>query len=377
MQVPLLDLKAQYATIRQEIEGPVLELIASQKFILGKVVEDFEADAARYCAVPHALGVSSGTDALLLALMALDIRPGDEVITSSYSFFATAGCIHRVGARPIFVDIDPATYNLEPAGVRSAITARTRALIPVHLFGQCASMQHLLEISEARGIPIVEDAAQAIGAEYCGRRAGGMGRIGCFSFFPSKNLGAFGDAGMVTTNDPALADRMKILRAHGAQPKYYHRVVGGNFRLDALQALVLHIKLRHLDDWTSGRQRVAGRYGELFRRSGLVGCGHVRLPEAREGRHIFNQFILRVQRRDALKSHLTAQGIGTEIYYPVPLHLQECFRYLGYAEGAFPESEAAARETLAIPTYAELTVEQQEHVVDAIRKFYASGSPTP
>jgi dTDP-4-amino-4,6-dideoxygalactose transaminase len=325
--------------------------------------------------VTFAIGVSSGTDALLVALMALDVGPGDEVITTPYSFFATAGAVARLGARPVFVDIDPATCNLRPDRVEAAVTDRTKAVLPVHLYGQCADMAPILDVAARRRLRVIEDAAQAIGAEYRdGRRAGAMGDLGCLSFFPSKNLGALGDAGMVLARDPDLAERVRILRVHGSKPKYYHKWIGGNFRMDTIQAAVLGVKLDHLDPWTRGRQENAKRYVTLFRESGLLEKPGIRLPEiAYPGvphGHIFNQFIIRVPERDRLRDHLAKNGIGHEVYYPVSFHLQECFRYLGRREGDFPESERAARETLALPIYPELSPQQQEAVVDAIRGFY-------
>lgn len=368
MAVPLLELKAQYESIRAEVEAAVLDVLASQHFILGPVVERFEAEVAAYCGVPFALGVSSGTDALLLALMALGIGPGDEVITSPFSFFATAGCVHRVGARPVFADIDPGTFNLDPAAVEAALTPRTKAILPVHLFGQCADMDPILEIAQRRGLAVIEDAAQAIGSEYRGRRAGSMGDVGCFSFFPSKNLGGAGDGGLVTARDPELAERMRRLRNHGAKPKYFHGLVGGNFRLDAIQAAVLSVKLPHLDAWTAGRQRNAAAYRELL--AGEAAAGRVILPvEAPGRRHIWNQFTIRVPgegRRDALMKHLHDRDIGTEVYYPRPLHMQECFAYLGCREGENPEAERASAEVLSIPIHPELAVAQIEEVAEAI-----------
>lgn len=364
--VPLLDLKAQYGVLRDEIRAAMDRVIESQHFILGPEVEALEHEVAAYSQCRHGIGVSSGTDALLVALMAIDLRPGDEVITTPYTFFATAGSIARLGGRPVFVDIDPRTYNLDPAGIEAAITPRTRAIMPVHLFGQMADMDPIMAIAERHGLMVVEDAAQAIGAEYKGRRAGSIGHLGCFSFFPSKNLGGFGDGGMVTTNDAGLADRVKLLRGHGAKPKYYHRMVGGNFRLDALQAAVLRVKLKYLDEWTAGRQRNAATYRQLFAEAGA----QVGLPaDAGHGRHIYNQFVIRSDRRDALMAHLKAQQVGTEIYYPVPMHLQECFAELGHRAGDFPISEAAAQETLALPIYPELTPEQLRAVVDAVQEF--------
>lgn len=353
MKVPLLDLTAQYAAIRDEVRRAMDEVCDSQQFILGPQVERLERAVAGYCQCAHGIGVSSGTDALLVALMALDINAGDEVITTPYTFFATAGAIARLGARPVFVDIEPDTYNINAALIERAITPRTKAIVPVHLFGQCAEMDAILKF----GLPVIEDAAQAIGAEYKGRRASSMGLMGCLSFFPTKNLGGFGDAGMVVTNDAGLAERVRVLRVHGMQPKYYHRLIGGNFRLDALQAAVLNVKLKYLDEWTRRRQANAAFYNARLR-------GPVAVHP-----HIYNQYVIRSKQRDRLRAHLTAAGIGTEIYYPVPLHLQECFAYLGYRQGDFPEAEAAARETLALPVYPELTREQLEYVVEAVRGF--------
>ncbi|MGH9312282.1 MAG: DegT/DnrJ/EryC1/StrS family aminotransferase, partial [Vicinamibacterales bacterium] len=319
--------------------------------------------------VGHAIGVSSGTDALLAALMALDIGPGDEVVTPTYSFFATAGCVARVGATPRLVDIDPVTFNADPASIERALTERTRAILPVHLFGLCADMDPILDLARSRGIAVIEDAAQAIGARLGDRQAGATGTLGCFSFFPSKNLGALGDGGLVTTNDEALAARVRLVRNHGAEPKYFHKVVGGNFRLDAIQAAVLRVKLPHLTRWTEGRRRNAGRYRALFGEAGLDGI--VGLPVEPPGRHhIYNQFVIRAPRRDALRAHLDAAGVGTEIYYPVPFHLQECFATLGGRRGEFPHAERAANETLALPIYGELTDAQQRCVVDAVKAFY-------
>jgi dTDP-4-amino-4,6-dideoxygalactose transaminase len=369
VNVPLLDLPAQYRTIKDEIDAAVAEVFATQAFILGPKVKECEEAIARYCRCAHAVGVSSGSDALLIALMAETIGPGAEVVTSPYSFFATAGSIARVGARPVFADIDPATFNLDPAQVAARLTPRTRAIIPVHLYGQMAGMDPILEIANRQRLVVIEDAAQAIGAEDKGRRAGSLGHYGCFSFFPSKNLGGAGDGGMVTTNDPARAGSLTILRNHGMDPKYYHRVIGGNFRLDALQAAVVTVKLRHLDRWTADRQANARRYAALFQQAGLTGPDRVRLPAATTERHIFNQYVIRAPRRDALKAFLAARGVGTEVYYPVPLHLQTCFAAYGYRPGAFPESEKAAAETLALPIYPELTDAQAEYVVQCIAEF--------
>jgi dTDP-4-amino-4,6-dideoxygalactose transaminase len=372
MKVPLLDLRAQYATLREATLAAVARVFESQGFVLGREVSALEEEIALYSRVRHAVGCANGSDALLLALMALDVRAGDEVITTPYSFFATAGSIARLGARPVFVDIEPRTYNLNVEQIESAITERTRAVMPVHLYGQCADMNAVHRVADRRGIPIVEDAAQAIGAEDYGFRAGSMGRIGCFSFYPTKNLGGAGDGGMLTTNDDALAARLRSLRVHGETAKYHHKEIGFNSRLDALQAAVLRVKLPHLDGWSSARVSHAARYRGMFADAGLL--EEVELPTEREGgRHIYNQYVVRVRgggRRDALVEHLRASGVGTEIYYPVPLHLQECFRYLGYREGDFPESERAARETLALPVYPELNEEQQQYVVDSVREFF-------
>ena len=363
--VPLLDLAAQYAPIREDILAAIARVCDSQQFILGPEVDALERELSAYLGVAHAVAVSSGTAALLVALMALGVGRGDEVITSTFSFFATAGCVARLGATPRLVDIDPDTYNLDPAGVRAALSPRTKAIIPVHLYGLCADMDPILALAREHGVPVVEDAAQAIGATYNGRRAGGIGIAGCFSFFPSKNLGAFGDAGLVTTNDAALAREVRLLRNHGAEPKYFHKRIGGNFRLDALQAAVLRVKLPHLADWTSGRRGNAARYRRLFADAGLQ--HRVTLPmEPPDRLHIFHQYVVRVPRRDAVRARLTEHGIGTEIYYPVPFHLQECFAGLGHARGDFPHAEAAAESTIALPIYAELTEPQQSAVVAAI-----------
>jgi dTDP-4-amino-4,6-dideoxygalactose transaminase len=369
MNVPLLDLKRQYESIRGEIDAAVAAVFASQQFILGPAVESCERAVAAYCGCRHAIGVSSGTDALLVCLMAEGIGPGDEVITSPFTFFATGGSIARVGAKPVFADIDPATFNLDPRGVEARITPRTRALMPVHLYGQAADMDPLLGLAARHNLVVIEDAAQAIGTSYRGRAAGSLGHYGCFSFFPSKNLGGAGDGGMVTTHDDERAERVRRLRNHGMSPKYYHAVVGGNFRLDALQAAVVGAKLPHLDGWAEGRRRNAEAYRRRLEAAGLAG-GPVRLPPVVFERHVFNQFVVRAQRRDGLAAHLKAAGIGHEIYYPVPLHLQECFRHLGHRPGDFPESEKAAAEVLALPIYPELSGEQLAAVVDAIASFH-------
>lgn len=369
MRVPLLDLKAQYAAIRDELHAAVERVMSSQQFILGPDVSKLEDEIAHYSQTGYAIGCASGSDALLLALMALGVHAGDEVITTPYSFFATASSITRLGVRPVFVDIEPRTYNIAPDKIEEAITPHTRAIMPVHLFGQCADMGAVTKIGERYGIPVVEDAAQSIGAEDCGRRAGSIGAIGCFSFYPSKNLGGAGDGGMLTTDDDALAERLQILRVHGSKISYYHSMIGINSRLDSIQAAVLRVKLRYLDSWLDARWKNAQRYNRLFENAGLT--DRVILPSARSGgRHTFNQYIIRVgQHRDALAQHLKENNIGTNIYHPVPLHMQECFRYLGYKEGDFPGAEAAARETLALPIYPELSIEQQQHVVAAIHSF--------
>ena len=366
--VPLLDLHAQYAPLRQAILDAVTRVCDSQRFIGGPEVEGLERELCEHLDVPHAIGLSSGTDAVLAALMALDIGPGDEVITPTYSFFATAGCVVRVGAKPVLVDIEPGTFNIDVDQTVAAITPRSKAIIPVHLFGQAAELAPLVEVAQPRGIAVIEDAAQAIGASYLDRPVGTWGAIGCFSFFPSKNLGAFGDAGFVTTTDAVLARKLRLIRTHGMEPKYYHHLVGANFRIDAMQAAVLRVKLPHLQSWSDARRANAARYRALFADAGLA---EVILPvEAPDRTHIYNQFVIRVPGRDRLKKHLDAAGIGTEIYYPVPFHMQQCFADLGYKAGAFPVAEAAASSSLALPIYPELTAAQQACVVGAIRNFY-------
>jgi dTDP-4-amino-4,6-dideoxygalactose transaminase len=365
--VPLLDLQAQYQPLRDELLAAVTRVCDSQRFILGPEVDALERELAGALGVAHAVTVSSGTDAILATLMALGVGPGDEVITPTFSFFATAGCVARVGGTPKLVDIDPASYNVDAQAVRAAITSKTKAIVPVHLYGQMADMAALMNVANERGIPVIEDACQAIGALQHGREAGTIGTAGCFSFFPSKNLGAFGDAGLVVTNDDGLAHELKLLRNHGAEPKYFHKRIGGNFRLDALQAAVLRVKLPHLDRWTEARRANARRYDELFADAGLT--SKLGLPRELPGfRHIFNQYIVRVPERDRVRGYLTEQGIGTEIYYPVPFHLQECFAALGHRRGDFPHAEEAADSTLALPIYGELTVQQQQAVVSAIRE---------
>jgi dTDP-4-amino-4,6-dideoxygalactose transaminase len=362
MNVPLLDLKAQYAAIKAEVDAAIAEVFESQHFILGPRVEQCEKAIAAYSACSYAIGVSSGSDALLACLMAEKIGPGDEVITTPYTFFATVGAISRVGATAVFVDINPATYNIDVSQIASKVTSKTRAIIPVHLYGQMADMDPVMRIADDRNLVVIEDAAQAIGAEYKGRRAGSIGHYGCLSFFPSKNLGAAGDAGMIVTNDAQLADKLRCLRGHGAKPKYHHRIVGGNFRLDAIQAAVVSAKLPHLDDWTAARQRNAKRYDRLFGEAGLP----IGLPAVMTNRHIFNQYVIHTARRDELQAFLQKKGVGTEVYYPVPMHLQDCFAYLGHKAGAFPESERAAKETLALPVYPELSESQLKYVVDSV-----------
>jgi dTDP-4-amino-4,6-dideoxygalactose transaminase len=371
MKVPLLDLRAQFAPIRDDVLAAIVRVCDGQRFIMGPEVEALEREVAALVGARHAIGVSSGTDALLVALMALGIGPGDEVVTTTYSFFATAGSIVRVGARPVLVDIDPGSFNLEPDAVKGAITTRTRAIMPVHLFGQCADMDAILAIARDANVPVIEDAAQAIGARYGDRGAGTMGAIGCFSFFPSKNLGAFGDAGLVTTEDDHLAARLRLLRTHGAEQQYFHRVVGGNFRLDAIQAAVLRVKAPHLSSWTAARQRNAATYRRLCEDAGLV--GPLVLPVEAPGRtHIYNQFVVRLPERDRVRDALQAAGVGTAIYYPVPFHEQECFATLGYRRGDFPNAERAAAETLALPIYGELTDAQQAYVVQTLRDALAA-----
>jgi dTDP-4-amino-4,6-dideoxygalactose transaminase len=368
-KVPLLDLTAQYARLRAEVREAIDGVCESQQFILGPEVTKLEEAIAAFCGARFAIGVSSGTDALLAALMAIGTGPGDEVITTPYSFFATAGVIVRIGARPVFVDIDPETFTLDAEAVSERITSRTKAIIPVHLFGQyAAAMEPILRAATEHGIYVIEDAAQAIGArDEQNRSAGTRGHMGCFSFFPSKNLGAFGDAGMVVTNDQALADKLRVLRVHGSNPKYYHQVVGGNFRLDALQAAVLRVKLPYLSAWNEARRMNASRYRLLFAEMGLLEW--ISLPGDTPG-HIYHQFVIRCPDRDHLRTFLWEKGIESEIYYPLPLHLQECFQDLGYHRGDFPHAEAAARESLALPIYPELTEDQQRQVVDQIRAFY-------
>jgi len=369
MNVPLIDLQAQYHSIRETVRQAVDRVFETQQFVMGPEVAALEKEVAAYCQTTEAIGCASGSDALLLALMALNVGRDDEVITTPFSFFATASAIARLGARPIFIDIDPVTYNLNIDHIATAITSRTRVVIPVHLYGQCAEMDRVLALCHAKNLIVLEDAAQAIGAEDRGRRAGSMGIAGCFSFYPSKNLGAAGDAGIITTSDADFAARVRRLRVHGGLTEYQHIEVGINSRIDAIQAAVLRAKLPHLDGWSDARARKAAVYSHLLEGAKL--SFRVVPPFIRpDGRHIFHQYVLRVpEHRDALMEHLKARGVATKIYYPIPLHLQECFAYLGYKEGAFPEAEKAARETFALPLYPELTLEQQEYVVNAIQDF--------
>ncbi|MCI1279234.1 MAG: DegT/DnrJ/EryC1/StrS family aminotransferase [Nitrospira sp.] len=378
MNVPLLDLKAQHEPIRKDLLAAMERVLDQNNFILGREVSELEEKVAAYSGTRYAIGVSSGTDALVAALMALDLKPGDEVITTPLSFFATVGAIVRVGATPVFVDIDPITYNLDARQIAAAVTPRTKAIIPVHLYGQCADMTPILQVALAHNLAVVEDAAQAIGAEYGdGRRAGSMGTMGCFSFFPSKNLGGLGDGGMIVTNDEHLAERLRVLRVQGGKPKYYHRILGGNFRLDTIQAAVLNVKLPYLDRWTALRQHHADLYESLFRSLNVESEFGIRLPQAvykQQGvrhYHIYNQFVIGVPKRDALRDYLKAKGIGTEIYYPVPLHRQECLQSLGYKEGDYPEAERACRELVALPIYPELHEDQQHYVAQTVREGLA------
>jgi len=384
MNVPLLDLTRQYSTIKAEIDAAIRRVLESGRFILGPEVEAFEEEIAQYLGVKHAIGVASGTDALLLSLKALNIGPGDGVIVPSFTFFATAGVVANLGATPIFVDIDPKTFNIDPEKLRELLThhaspithhsspiTAVKAIIPVHLYGQPADMDEIMAIAHEYELYVVEDAAQAIGAEYKGQKVGTIGHLGCFSFFPTKNLGAYGDGGLVVTNDDELAERVRMLRVHGSKPKYYHHLVGTNSRLDALQAAILRAKLPHLDEWTAARQRLASRYDEL-----LGDIPGIEVPyRAPERTHIFHQYTIRVHdgRRDELQQYLKEKGIDTQVYYPLPLHLQPCFRYLGYKEGDLPESERASQEVLSLPMFPELTEEEQDYVVDAIMRFFRKG----
>lgn len=368
MNVPLLDLKAQYRSIKAEVLSAIEAVCDEQGFVLGPRVTAFEEKTARYIGSRYAIGCASGSDALLLSLMAMGVKTGDEVITVPFTFFATAGAISRLGAKPVFVDIQPDTFNIDPVLIERAITSRTKAIMPVHLFGQCADMAAINEIAKKNKLYVIEDACQAIGAAQQDRRAGILGDTGCFSFFPTKNLGGFGDGGLITTNDKALADSMSMLRVHGSHVRYLHEAIGINSRLDALQAAVLDIKLKYLDQWAEGRRRNAARYGQLFQQAGLL--NRVTLPVTRPGNfHVYNQYTVRVEKRDELRNFLKDKGIGSEVYYPLPMHLQQCYRDLGYQKGAFPVSEKAAAEVLSLPIYAELTEQQLQYVADGIQSF--------
>ncbi len=367
-RIPLLDLEKQNAPIRDECMRAIKGVIDNNRFIMGPEVEGLEKEIADYCGSRYAVGVTSGTDALLVSLMALGVGPGDEIITSPFTFFATVGSVLRVGAKVVFADIDPVTFNIDPKQVERLVNKNTKAIIPVHLFGQCADMDPILQTAKEKGVPVIEDAAQAIGSDYKDRRAGAIGTLGCFSFFPSKNLGAFGDGGMVTTNDPELAELIKILRAQGSKPKYYHKVVGGNFRLDAIQAAILRVKMRYLESWHEMRQTNANHYTRLFNEHNLL--KHVTPPKVVEKRHIFNQYVIRVPKRDELKNYLSDNGVTTEIYYPAPVHLQECMGDAGYKEGDFPVTEAACLEVLALPIYPGLAEANVEYIVSKIKEFY-------
>jgi len=376
MDIPLLDLKAQYSTIKKEIKSAIKEVLESQYFILGAKVEELEGKIASYSGAKFAVGVSSGTDALLVSLMALDIKAGNEVITTPFTFFSTAEVIARLNAIPVFIDIDQITYNIDPQKIEAAITERTKAIIPVHLFGQCADMDPILEIANKYNLYVIEDAAQAIGAEYKGRKAGSMGELGIFSFFPSKNLGGYGDGGMVVTNNENLYAKIKILRVHGAKPKYYHKIIGGNFRLDAIQSAVLNVKFKYLDQWSQKRRENAAYYNKKFKDMGLIENGNIKTPvpfyksNGDKNYHIYNQFTIQAENRDKLKEFLKENGIATEIYYPIPLHLQQCFKDLGYKKGDLPFSEEASESVLSIPVYPELKDEQKKYIVKKISEFY-------
>ena len=369
MKVPLLDLKTQYIRIQPEITKVVEEVCAQQGFILGATVERLENMLAEFIGVEHAIGVASGSDALLLSLMELDIQPGDEIVTVPFTFFATTGVISRLHARPVFVDIDPDTFNLDPNQLATKLTSRTKAILPVHLFGQCADMEAINGLATEHGVPVIEDACQAIGATRNGIKGGAFGRTGCFSFFPSKNLGAFGDGGLITTKDPQIAERLRLMRVHGSRSEYHHHLIGMNSRLDVLQAAVLQVKLQYLADWTAKRQNNAIRYQQLFHEHGLD--DRVILPVVASGNtHVYNQFTIRTPKRDALSQYLTEKGIGNRIYYPVPLHLQECYETLGYHKGDFPVAEQSAQEVLSLPIYPELTPKQIAYVVETIKDFF-------
>lgn len=371
--IPLVDLKAQYFSIQKEIDNAIQEVVHSQAFRLGPAVRDCEEKMAAYVGTPFACGVSSGTDALILALMAENINAGDEVITSSSTFFATAGAIARVGATPVFVDVDPLTYNIDPRKIEEKITLKTRAIIPVHLFGQCAEMEPILAIAKKHNLCVIEDACQAIGAKYRGRRAGSMGQYGCFSFFPSKNLGAFGDGGMVLTQDEKRYGCLKRLREHGADTEYQHEEVGGNFRLDTIQAAVVAVKLKYIESWNQKRRENAARYTALFTETQLAQQGCVVPPLDKEKGHVFHHYVIRAKDRDDLAAHLKKNGVACGVYYPIPLHLQKCFAYLNYHRGDLPESEKVSLETLSIPVYPELSEIEQQSIVEVVRSFYKAG----
>jgi dTDP-4-amino-4,6-dideoxygalactose transaminase len=393
MKVPLLDLKAQYKTIKQEIDESLIRVAESQYFILGPEVARLEKSMCDYLGCKYAIGVSSGTDALLIALMAVDIKPGDEVIVPTYSFFATAGVVARLNAIPVFTDVDPVTFNILPSDIEKKITTKTKAIIPVHLYGQSAEMDEIIKIAEKYNLYVIEDGAQAIGVQYKdGRKVGTIGTIGCFSFFPSKNLGGFGDGGLVVTNDDTHGERLKIMRVHGGKPKYYHKVIGGNFRIDEIQSAVLNVKLPHLESWSAKRRENAELYTNLFIEVGLSESegklvfdekNQVLLPKAvykssgHTNYHIYNQYVIRVERRDALRKFLTEREIGTEIYYPVPFHRQECFTYLNSVDADYPFSNCAAKDTVALPIYPELTKEQIKFVVDSIKEFQSKAEQFP
>jgi dTDP-4-amino-4,6-dideoxygalactose transaminase len=378
MKVPFFELVSQFGLLEKEIQSALGEVFKTQQFIMGPQVKRLEETIAQYCKTSCAIGVASGSDALLLALMALGIGAGDEVLLPSFTFFATAGSVSHLGATPVFIDIDPKTFNLDPSAIDSKVTPKTKAIIPVHLFGQCADMDPILEIARSRHLFVIEDAAQALGAEYKhnlgaeGRKAGQMGDFGCFSFFPTKNLGAFGDAGMVVTHDSDLAEKVRLLRVHGSHPKYFHKLIGINSRLDTLQAAILLVKFRYLEQWTMERQKKARRYQELLRDLPLT-IPQFQLPGTEHGnRHIYNQYVIRVPERDRLRQFLQEEGVGTEIYYPVPLHLQQCYAYINHHHGDFPVSEKASEEVLALPVYPELKEDQQDYVADRIMAFYKS-----
>ncbi len=388
INVPLLDLKAQYRTIKSEVDPKIMEVIESQRMLLGPEAEQLESTLADYTGTKHAVAVSSGTDALLMALMAYDIGPGDEVIIPTYSFFATAGVAARLHAKPVFVDSDPVTYNIDPNLIEQEISDKTKAIIPVHLYGQCADMDQIMDIAKKHNIPVIEDAAQAIGVEYGdGRKAGSIGEMGCFSFYPTKNLGGFGDGGLIATNNDDLAAKLKQMRNHGMEPKYHHKFVGGNFRMDAINAAALNVKFNYLEQWHEARRQNAEKYTNAFTEAGLAedtgitefsDKNKILLPKAvykingYKNHHIYNQYNIRIQKRGELKAFLGENGIGSEIYYPVPFHRQECFEYLGNVDSKFPVSNRLAAESLAIPVYPELTDEQTEYVIDKIKEFLSA-----